>query len=108
MEDFMTMESLATWGGLTMAVYMIVAVSKDWIKTKWGDATVRIWAGAWAFSIQLFVALCTGMFTWPWAMANTAIVGLALLNSVGIVISTTGVHEITTDPKAQKTLPPSA
>jgi hypothetical protein len=103
--DFLTLETLATWGGLTMAVYMIVAVTKQIIKDKWPDWGVRVLAFSWAFIIQLFVAGGTGKLLWPWAPINAIVLGLAFLNAFGVVLSTAGLHEVITDPKAEKVKP---
>lgn len=93
MNEFITLEFLATFGGLVAAVSLIVQFTKTIFKKKFGDSIVRLYA----FTVAL-------VLTFIFARAGTGIEGiiLTIINAVIITTASTGVYEMIVDPKADK------
>lgn len=91
--DFITMETLATFAGLVAAVSIIVQFTKSLIKNRFGDAAVRIYT----FIIALIL-------TFIFAKSGTGIEGIVLtvLNSIIIALTAMGGYEALADPLAEK------
>lgn len=91
--DFITMETLATFAGLVAAVSIVVQFSKSIVKKRFGDAAVRVYT----FIIALIL-------TFIFARSGTGIEGIVLtiINSIIIAIAAMGAYENIADPKAEK------
>lgn len=102
MNYFITLEVLKTWGGLTLAVYTVVAVWKSFFKRKLENTVIRAMAFSVALMLLLFVAVADGAFISPWyATANWLTLGFAILNAFGMVIATAGVHKLYKDSQGE-------
>lgn len=93
MNEFMTLETLATFAGLVTAVALIVQFTKSLIKKKFNDAYVRVYA--------LVVSL---ILTFIFAGEGYSIDGIVLtvINAVIVTIAAMGGYEIISDPTALK------
>lgn len=91
--DFITMETLATFAGLVAAVSIIVQFTKSLVKNRYGDAAVRVYT----FIIALIL-------TFIFARSGTGIEGiiLTIINSIIVAIAAMGGYEVIADPKAEK------
>lgn len=91
--DFITMETLATFAGLVAAVSILVQFTKSIVKNRFGDAAVRIYT----FIIALIL-------TFIFAKSGTGIEGIVLtiINSIIVAIAAMGGYEVIADPKAEK------
>ena len=93
MNEFMTMEMLATFAGLVAAVALIVQFTKSVVKKRFGDASVRLYA----FAIAL-------VLTFLFAPAGTGAQGvvLTIINAILVCMAAMGSYEVIADPKAEK------
>lgn len=93
MEDFFTLEALATFAGITTVTSLIVQFTKGLVKKQFDDYVVRIYA--------FIVAL---VLNFIFAPAGSGVQGVALtvLNSVLVTLTAMGAYEAFTDPLAQK------
>lgn len=93
MNDFMTIEMLATFAGLVTAVTLIVQFSKSLVKAKFNDSYVRLYA----FIVSL-------VLTFIFAKVGEGVEGIVLttINAILITVTSTGTYEILVDPKAEK------
>ena len=93
MNEFVTLEFLATFVGLVAAVSIIVQFTKSIIKKNFGDGSVRLYA----FVIAL-------VLTFIFANSGPGAEGilLTIINAVIVSIASMGGYEILTDPKAEK------
>ena len=91
-EDFMTMEVLTTFAGITGAVIVIVQFTKSLVKRRFGDHFVRLYS----FIIAL-------LLTFLFAREGSNIEGIVLtvINAMVITIASMGGYEIIADPMAQ-------
>lgn len=93
MNEFLTLEYLGTFVGLTFAVGLIVQFSKSIIKTKFGDGLVRLYT----FVVALILSF---------VFANNGFgaqgIILTIINSILISTSAMGGYELIADPKALK------
>lgn len=91
--DFITMETLATFAGLVAAVSIVVQFSKSIVKKRFGDAAVRVYT----FIISLIL-------TFIFARSGQGIEGIVLtvINSIIVAIAAMGGYEVIADPKAEK------
>lgn len=92
--DFMTMDVLTTFAGLTGTVMLIVQFTKSIIKNKLGDQFVRLYS----FIIALILTL---IFARQGNDVQDII--LMIINAIMITIASTGGYEMITDPMAKKT-----
>lgn len=92
--DFMTMDVLTTFAGLTGTVMLIVQFTKSIIKNKLGDQFVRLYS----FIIALIL-------TFIFARQGNEVqdIILMIINAIMITIASTGGYEMITDPLARKT-----
>lgn len=91
-EDFMTMEIMTTFIGLTTAVMIIVQFTKSLVKKRFGDGFVRLYA----FIISLIL-------TFVFARQGSQLQGiiLTIINAIMITIASIGGYEMVSDPFAQ-------
>ena len=94
-KDFMNMETLTTYAGLTTAVIIIVQFTKSLIKRRFNDVGVRLYS----FVIAL---LLTFIFTGRGANSQGIIV--TVINAIMVAITSNGGYELIADPMAQKTM----
>lgn len=92
-ENFMTVDTLATFSGLTTAVIVFVQFTKFIVKRRLGDHFVRPYA--------FFVSL---LLTYIFADKRNGLEGalITVLNSMMIAISSMGGYELIADPMAKK------
>ena len=91
--DFMSMETLTTFAGLTGAVMLIVQFTKSIVKNKLGDSFVRLYS----FLIALIL---TFVFARQGNQVQDII--LSIINSIMITMTSMGGYEMLTDPMAKK------
>jgi hypothetical protein len=97
--EFFTIETLATFAGMVAAVTVIVQFSKGVIKANFlADWMVRVYTLAIALCVQFFVL---------YVQANliTETIGLGIINSVLVALTSMGGYEILADPQATKKQP---
>lgn len=92
--DFMTMDILTTFAGLTGAVMLIVQFTKSIVKNKLGDSFVRLYS----FIIALIL---TFVFARQGNQVQDII--LAIINAIMVTMASAGGYEMITDPFAKKT-----
>ncbi|MDR7856679.1 hypothetical protein [Tissierella sp.] len=92
-DDFMNLDILTTFVGLTTAVTIIVQFTKSIVKKRFGDSVVRLYA--------FIVAL---VLTMVFARESSGIQGiiLSIVNALMITVASMGGYEIIADPMAQK------
>lgn len=92
--DFMTMDILTTFAGLTGAVMLIVQFTKSIVKNKLGDSFVRLYS----FLIAL-------VLTFVFARQGNQIqdIILTIINAIMITMASAGGYEMLSDPLAKKT-----
>jgi hypothetical protein len=91
-DDFMTVDVLTTFTGITAAVIVIVQFTKSIVKKKFGDHFVRLYS--------FIVAL---ILTFIFARQGSNIEGIVLtvINAMVITIASMGGYELLADPLAQ-------
>ncbi len=92
-DDFMSVDILRTFVGLTTAVTVIVQFTKTIVKKRFGDSIVRLYA--------FLVAL---VLTFIFARDSNGIQGivLSIVNALMITAASMGGYEVLSDPMAQK------
>lgn len=90
--DFMNMEMLTTFTGLTGAVIVIVQFTKSLIKKRFGDHFIRLYA----FIISLILT-----FIFAGIKFNIQDIVLNTINSMIISVASFGGYEMIADPMAQ-------
>lgn len=92
-DDFMTVEVLSTFVGLSTAVMLIVQFTKSLVKKRFGDRFVRVYA----FLISL-------LLTFVFAKQDLNLQGiiLTIINAILITLASIGGYEVVSDPLAQK------
>lgn len=93
MNEFMTLETLATFSGLVAAVTLIVQFTKTIVKDKFGDAYVRLYTLAVALILS-FIFASNGM--------DVQGIALTVINAIVVTATANGAYEVIADPKAQK------
>jgi len=91
--EFMTLEVLATFAGLAAAVGVIVQFTKGLIKKQFDDYVVRIYA---------FVVALILTFIFAPAGEGASGVALTILNAILVTLTAMGGYEAITDPTAKK------
>ena len=91
--DFMTLDVLTTFAGLTATTMLIVQFTKFLIKNRFGDSYVRIYS----FLIALILT-----FVFARQGENTQGIIMTIINSIMVTIAAAGGYEILTDPLARK------
>lgn len=92
-DDFMTVDVLSTFVGLSMAVMLIVQFTKALVKKRFGDKFVRLYA----FIIALIL-------TFIFAKQGDGLQGilLTIINAMVITITSFGGYEVISNPSVQK------
>ena len=93
MNEFLTVEFLATFAGLVAGTAILVQFSKAIIKRNFGDEFVRLYT----FVIALILS-----FVFANNGYNIQGIILTIVNAVVISISAMGGYELISDPLAQK------
>jgi len=91
-DDFMTVDMLTTFTGITLAVILIVQFTKSLIKKKFGDSIVRLYS--FIISILLVFIFNNTGFTAQGIITT-------LINAMIITVAATGGYEMIADPMAQ-------
>lgn len=91
--DFMTIDILTTFAGLTGAVMLIVQFTKSIVKNKLGDPFVRLYS----FIIALIL---TFVFARQGNQVQDII--LTIINAIMITMASAGGYEMISDPLARK------
>ena len=91
-QDFMTMDVLTTFAGLTGAVILIVQFTKSFVKRKFGDSFVRLYS----FIIALILT-----FIFDKSGSGTQGIILTIINAMVITVASMGGYEAIADPMAQ-------
>jgi hypothetical protein len=92
LDDFMTMDVLTTFAGLTGAVIVIVQFTKSLIKKRFGDHFVRLYS----FIVALILS-----FIFHSQGAGIEGIVLTIINAMMITIASMGGYELIADPMAQ-------
>lgn len=92
-DDFMTVDVMSTFVGLSMAVMLIVQFTKSLVKKRFGGSFVRLYA----FIIALIL-------TFIFAKQGDGFQGiiLTIINAMIITITSFGGYEVISDPAVQK------
>ena len=92
-DDFMTVDVMSTFIGLSTAVMLIVQFTKSLVKRRFGDGFVRLYA----FIISLIL-------TFVFAKQGGGLQGiiLTIINAMIITLASIGGYEVVSDPMAQK------
>lgn len=91
-DDFMTLDVLTTFAGLTAAVIVIVQFTKSMVKRRFGDHLVRLYT----FIVALILT-----FLFARNGLNIQDIVLTIINAMYITIASMGGYEILADPMAQ-------
>ncbi len=91
--DFMTLDVLTTFAGLTATTMLIVQFTKFLIKKRFGDSYVRLYSFIIAL-ILTFVFARTG--------ENAQGIIMTIINAIMITVAAMGGYEMLTDPMAKK------
>ncbi len=93
LDDFMSIDILKTFVGLTTAVTVIVQFTKSLVKKRFGDTMVRLYA----FVVALIL-------TFIFARESFGIqdIILTIINALMITVASMGSYELISDPMAQK------
>jgi len=92
-KDFMTMDVLTTFAGLTGTVMLIVQFTKSLVKNKFGDSFVRLYS----FLIALIL---TFVFARQGNQVQDVI--LTIINAIMITVASAGGYAMIKDPMARK------
>lgn len=92
-DDFMTVDVMSTFVGLSMAVLLIVQFTKSIVKRRFGDVFVRLYA----FIISLIL-------TFIFAKQGVGLQGIVLtiINAMVITVTSFGGYEVISNPGASK------
>lgn len=91
--DFMTLDVLTTFAGLTATTMLIVQFTKFLVKKRFGDSYVRIYS----FIIALILT-----FIFARQGENAQGIMMTIINAIIITVAAAGGYEIITDPLAKK------
>lgn len=91
--DFMSLDVLTTFAGLTATTMLIVQFTKFLIKNKFGDSYVRLYS----FIIALILT-----FIFARKGENAQGIILTIINAIMITVAAAGGYEMVTDPLARK------
>lgn len=91
--DFMTLDVLTTFAGLTATTMLIVQFTKFLIKKRFGDSYVRLYS----FIIALILT-----FIFARQGENAQGIIMTIINAILISVAAAGGYEIITDPFAKK------
>ena len=92
-DDFMTVDVMSTFVGLSMAVMLIVQFTKSIVKKRFGDIFVRLYA----FVISLIL-------TFIFAKQGVGLQGIVLtvINAMVITVTSFGGYEVISNPGANQ------
>ncbi len=97
--EFFTLESLATFVGMVAAVTVIVQFTKGIVKANFlADWMVRVYTLAIALCVQFFVLYVQASLT-------IETIGLGIINSILVAMTSMGGYEVIADPAAKKRQP---
>ena len=91
--DFMTLDVLTTFAGLTATTMLIVQFTKFLIKNRFGDSYVRLYG----FLIALILT-----FVFARQGENAQGIIMTIINAIMITVAAMGGYEMITDPFARK------
>ncbi len=91
--DFMSLDVLTTFAGLTAVTMLIVQFTKFLIKKRFGDSYVRLYS----FIIALILT-----FVFARVGENTQGIIMTIINAIMITVAAMGGYEMLTDPLARK------
>lgn len=91
--DFMSLDILTTFAGLTATTMLIVQFTKSLVKRRFGDSYVRLYS-------LLIALILTFIFARQGENAQGII--MTIINAIMITIAATGGYEMLTDPMARK------
>lgn len=91
--DFMSLDVLTTFAGLTATTMLIVQFTKFLIKNRFGDSYVRLYS----FIIALILT-----FIFARQGENAQGILLTIINAIMITIAAAGGYEMLTDPLAKR------
>ena len=91
--DFMTLDVLTTFAGLTATTMLIVQFTKFLIKNRFGDSYVRLYG----FLIALILT-----FVFARQGENAQGIIMTIINAIMITVAAMGGYEMITDPLASK------
>ncbi|NLK64156.1 MAG: hypothetical protein GX289_03575 [Tissierellia bacterium] len=91
--DFMTLDILTTFAGLTATTMLIVQFTKFLVKKKFGDSYVRVYT----FLVALILT-----FLFARQGENAQGLVMTIINAILITVAAAGGYEIITDPLAKK------
>lgn len=92
-DDFMNVDILTTFVGLTTTVTVIVQFTKSIVKKKFGDSAVRFYSFFIALVLTLIFKRDTG---------GIEGIVLAIINAVMITMASTGSYHMLSDPMATR------
>jgi len=102
--DFITIETLATFGGMVLALGIIVQATKGILKDFMPDVWVRPYAFLWALILVGTVYWYQGKFDALGASLALIII-VALINALIVTLAAMGGYDALTDPLATKEKP---
>lgn len=102
LNDFITIDYLATFAGMVLVLGIIVQFTKGLVKKTFEDWVVRIYAFIIAIILGLLVAWYQGLLSVATGRELAAIILLVLINAVIVTIAAMGGYEVFTDPGATK------
>ena len=91
--DFMTLDILTTFAGLTATTMLIVQFTKFLVKKRFGDSYVRLYS----FIIALILT-----FLFARQGENAQGIIMTIINAILITIAAMGGYEMITNPLAKK------
>jgi hypothetical protein len=96
--EFVTLESLATFTGMVAATTLVVQFTKPLMTSSLPDWAVRIYVLTVAVVLQFFVLYVQGVLT-------AEAIGLGVINSFLVALTSMGGYEVLADPAAKKRKP---
>lgn len=96
--DFLTLETLGTFAGMTATVVILVQFTKGFFKSSCADWAVRLYTLVISVAVQFFVLYANNALT-------VEDVGLGAINAVLVALTAMGSYEAITDPTAIKSKP---
>lgn len=91
--DFMSLDVLTTFAGLTATTMLIVQFTKFLVKKRFGDSYVRLYS----FLIALILT-----FIFARQGENAQGIIMTIINAIMITVAAMGGYEMLTDPMARK------
>ena len=100
--DFVTVDYLATFAGMVLALALIVQFTKGLVKRTFADEVVRLYTFVWALVLVGLVYWYQGLFTviLPAELAMMAL--LVLVNAIVVALAAMGGYEVLAHSRAEK------